>query len=743
MHAFFVGWCEARTALHADPAHWNMVPSPFAAEGPPTRPPSEGRVPAVKVAPPANAVSFWGSRLYRGTLFLEMMAGSRTVTFGEMDLLARSETETAASMQGMDIDLVRGSSMRLRYGTPKALSVPSVLRVLFMPFHCSFWCEQLGRPLALFMAALWTSHSALLFSRFGVDNESTYSLWALGSSADCELCAPPVLLLLVAITYGQYASNRRPKAFRLPGGKKLTAVASTKTVSPGGETDTSSDDDDSANESSASEDDDEPGSPAAVAAAAVAAAAVVAVARNERTATKDQLNSAAVEPVDLVAVGSHEAKPPVAVAVAAATSSWPDARGAVRVTTWELLEGDEHEGLRDMPFLIGEGYGRKQMMQLQDVGRLILKLSREKALNLQYLRAAAFFSLGLALGPLTYRLSLVPSVAQLYEEAERVAMVSPSSASGGASGDSGGEIVCPRILRLIWAVGLGTMTCLQQTQAIVVANAAICFVSKLVCSWWLLFHLAIVERCESQRCLQAKYFGALTSRGKSRRFGLPHFRLHKVPNIRLWLALRSHLRRIGPANTCNLIVGRACGLTLLLTLWCTVHFLKSETEAEVADDATLHRKRYCHDQNEDIGPASAPVDAGVGADQQFDGAINIELMMWNLALGFFSLRYIQISLYLNAKYKQNVALLLSEQMHCHIRMQCKPHKRSELNTTLQILKVGSKLLRELEGPHKISGLPMSPFYNSLFKLIVLSAISAVASQYLGLNLRLYKIGAGL
>ena len=76
-------------------------------------------------------------------------------------------------------------------------------------------------------------------------------------------------------------------------------------------------------------------------------------------------------------------------------------------------------------------------------------------------------------------------------------------------------------------------------------------------------------------------------------------------------------------------------------------------------------------------------------------------------------------------------------------MQCKPHKRSELNTTLQILKVGSKLLRELEGPHKISGLPMSPFYNSLFKLIVLSAISAVASQYLGLNLRLYKIGAGL
>ena len=57
----------------------------------------------------------------------------------------------------------------------------------------------------------------------------------------------------------------------------------------------------------------------------------------------------------------------------------------------------------------------------------------------------------------------------------------------------------------------------------------------------------------------------------------------------------------------------------------------------------------------------------------------------------------------------------------------------------QVLKVGTKLLKELEGPHKISGLPMSPLYNSLFKLIVLSALSAIGSQTLGLNLRLWKI----
>ena len=43
--------------------------------------------------------------------------------------------------------------------------------------------------------------------------------------------------------------------------------------------------------------------------------------------------------------------------------------------------------------------------------------------------------------------------------------------------------------------------------------------------------------------------------------------------------------------------------------------------------------------------------------------------------------------------------------------------------------VGSKLLKELEGPHKISGLPMSPLYNSMFKLVVLSALSAVRATH--------------
>ena len=102
----------------------------------------------------------------------------------------------------------------------------------------------------------------------------------------------------------------------------------------------------------------------------------------------------------------------------------------------------------------------------------------------------------------------------------------------------------------------------------------VCLVAKTVCTAGVLLHLVVTERCESQRCLRAKYFGALTSRGKSRRFELPHLRLHTVENVRMWLTLRSHLRNHGPQRASNTIVSRCCTATLLLTLITTVRFLE-------------------------------------------------------------------------------------------------------------------------------------------------------------------------
>jgi len=60
-----------------------------------------------------------------------------------------------------------------------------------------------------------------------------------------------------------------------------------------------------------------------------------------------------------------------------------------------------------------------------------------------------------------------------------------------------------------------------------------------------------------QRCLYAKLFGWLTSSRKSRRAGLPHFRLHKVRNIKTWLSLRSLLKVSSHVTASNSVLD--CG----------------------------------------------------------------------------------------------------------------------------------------------------------------------------------------
>ena len=48
---------------------------------------------------PPNAGGGWGFMLHQGTSYLERVAGSHHVSFGEMDQLAAMATETAASSQ--------------------------------------------------------------------------------------------------------------------------------------------------------------------------------------------------------------------------------------------------------------------------------------------------------------------------------------------------------------------------------------------------------------------------------------------------------------------------------------------------------------------------------------------------------------------------------------------------------------------------------------------------------------------
>ena len=52
----------------------------------------------------------------------------------------------------------------------------------------------------------------------------------------------------------------------------------------------------------------------------------------------------------------------------------------------------------------------------------------------------------------------------------------------------------------------------------------------------------------------AKHFSHITSARRARKSDLPHFRLNKVRNIKLWLSLRSYIRRRGAQRSVDIIV---------------------------------------------------------------------------------------------------------------------------------------------------------------------------------------------
>ena len=51
----------------------------------------------------------------------------------------------------------------------------------------------------------------------------------------------------------------------------------------------------------------------------------------------------------------------------------------------------------------------------------------------------------------------------------------------------------------------------------------------------------------------AKHFSHITSARRARKSDLPHFRLNKVRNIKLWLSLRSYIRRRGAQRSVDII----------------------------------------------------------------------------------------------------------------------------------------------------------------------------------------------
>ncbi|XP_026218428.1 putative homeodomain transcription factor 2 isoform X2 [Anabas testudineus] len=248
------------------------------------------------------------------------------------------------------------------------------------------------------------------------------------------------------------------------------------------------------------------------------------------------------------------------------------------------------------------------------------------------------------------------------------------------------------------SVALG---CGSGADALVITMVTLSFVVRVCLIWLFFFLLSVAERTYKQRLLFAKLFGHLTSARRARKSEVPHFRLKKVQNIKMWLSLRSYLKRRGPQRSVDVIVSSAFLLTLSVVFICCAQLLHvHETFLE------------CH--------------------------YNWELVIWCSSLSLFLLRFVTLGSETSKKYS-NTSILLTEQINLYLKMEKKPNKKEELTLVNNVLKLATKLLKELDTPFRLYGLTMNPLLYNITQVVILSAVSGVISDLLGFNLKLWKI----
>ncbi|KAG8589532.1 hypothetical protein GDO81_006429 [Engystomops pustulosus] len=204
-----------------------------------------------------------------------------------------------------------------------------------------------------------------------------------------------------------------------------------------------------------------------------------------------------------------------------------------------------------------------------------------------------------------------------------------------------------------------------------------------------------------QRFLIAKLFSHLTSARKALKSEIPHFRLKKVQNIKMWLSLRSYLKRRGPQRSVDVIVSSVYLVTLSIAFICCAQVLHGHT--------TFLNYVY-----------------------------NWELLIWEAALLIYLLRLTSLGSDTNKKYS-NVSILLTEEINLYLKMEKKPNKKEQLNIVNNVLKLSSKLIKEIDTPFRLYGLAVNPLIYNISRVVILSAVSGVVSDLLGFNIRLWKI----
>lgn len=270
-----------------------------------------------------------------------------------------------------------------------------------------------------------------------------------------------------------------------------------------------------------------------------------------------------------------------------------------------------------------------------------------------------------------------------------------------------------------WEYGPSLMQRGEESVATILSSDVRCLPIQVV-SWLaalaltrpIFLQLTAAEVTFSRRVTYARCFKALTSSQKAQRMGLPHFSLKTTENIKLWLALRGgrpwlarqpHQRAADVVGTSTFIV-----MILLLGVMLYEYFVSS------------------------VGHFPFTL-------------FHWEVLLWSVFLSAYLLRFLVCGTRINAKYS-GISILLTEQINVHLRIMestesgtmTKP-KMQKLNISNNVLKLSTKLLKELGKPTRISGFAMNPLLYNTVRIVLLSALSACLSDMLGFNLRLLTL----
>uniref|UniRef100_A0A8K9V7K8 Putative homeodomain transcription factor 2 n=1 Tax=Oncorhynchus mykiss TaxID=8022 RepID=A0A8K9V7K8_ONCMY len=325
-------------------------------------------------------------------------------------------------------------------------------------------------------------------------------------------------------------------------------------------------------------------------------------------------------------------------------------------------------GLERVSAIVWEGNDCKKadMSVLEISGMIMNRVSNSQGIGYQVFGNLVSVTLGLT--PFAYRLSQ-------YKDLEQLTQLSANELISVAFGSS--------------------------SDVMVITMVTLSFMVRVCLIWLFFFLLSVAERTYKQRLLFAKLFGHLTSARRARKSEVPHFRLKKVQNIKMWLSLRSYLKRRGPQRSVDVIVSSAFLLTLSVVFICCAQLLHIH-----------HTFLECH--------------------------YNWELVIWCSSLSLFLLRFVTLGSETSKKYS-NTSILLTEQINLYLKMEKKPNKKEDLTLVNNVLKLATKLLKELDAPFRLYGLTMNPLLYNITQVVILSAVSGVISDLLGFNLKLWKI----